>query len=324
LGRRPTTVIALGGGPLTVLPLYYCESLERLIVVSGLHGFVSQMYGLAANALLSDLVPEAKRGAAFAIFRLPLNAGFAAGPAAAGVLYTRAPAFICWGDAMTTIVFAVGAFFLLPQGLRAIEGRVSSPKVVWQSWIEASRDMVANRPFLQLLLAKLFRAVAFARAFNVLAIDTNARGISPFDYGLIMGFDGALIVGIELPLVSWIKQFPARRVLVVGFVLVGLGCASFAFAATLPGFFIAMSIYTLGEMISLPVSAAYSARLAPARFRGRYFGYMSLAWGIAALAGSAGVWAYRVWGTSGWIWSECFGLIAGGMMIPFFLDRRPK
>jgi len=139
-----------------------------------------------------------------------------------------------------------------------------------------------------------------------------------------MGCNGALVVCIELPQVSWIKRFPARPVLVVGFVLVGLGCASFAVAETLPGFFIAMSIYTLGEIISLPVSAAYSARLAPARFRGRYFGYMRLAWGIASLAGSAGVWAFSVWGLSRWIWSGGLRLITGGMMIPVFPDRRPN
>lgn len=322
MGRRHTIVIALIGGALTVLALFYCESLEWLVVVSGLHGFVSQMFGPAANALMSDLVPEEKRVTAFAIFRMALNAGFAAGPAVAGVLYTRAPALIFWGDAITTLVFAGGAFYLLPQGLRTIEGRVSSLKVVWQSWLDASKDMVANRPFLQLLLSKLCMAIAFAQAFNVLAIDATTRGISPFDYGLIMGLNGALIMCIELPLVTWIKRFPARQVLVVGFVMVGAGCASFAFVETLQGFFVAMAIYTLGEMVSLPVSAAYSARLAPVRFRGRYFGYMSLAWGIASLAGSFGVWAYSVLGTNWWIWSGCFGFVAGGLMIPVFVDRR--
>ena len=324
IGRRNTITLSLVGGALTVLSLYYCESLAALVFMSVLHGFFAQMFGPAANALLSDVVPEEKRVTAFAVFRLALNAGYAAGPAVAGFLYTRAPALIFWGDAFTTLVFAVGAYALLPHGLRTIEGRVTSPRVAWQSWVEVSADLFRNRPFLQLLIAKLFMAIAFAQAFNVLAIDTNARGISPVDYGLIMGFNGALIMCVELPLVTWIKRFPARWVLVVGFTIVGIGTASFAWADSLGGLFMAMAIYTLGEMVALPVSAAYSAQLAPAKFRGRYFGYMSLAWGIAALAGSIGVWAFSILGTTWWIWAGGFGLIAGGLMIPKLPDLRMR
>lgn len=322
IGRRNTITLSLVGGALTVLALYYCETLGALLVMSVLHGFFSQMFGPAANALLSDVVPDGKRVTAFALFRLALNAGYAAGPAVAGFLYTRAPALIFWGDALTTLVFAVGAYALLPHGLRTIEGRVTSPRVAWKSWGEASVDLMGNRPFLQLLIAKLFMAIAFVQAFNVLALDTHARGISPVDYGLIMGFNGALIMFVELPLVTWIKRFPARGVLVVGFSLVGIGTASFAGADSLGTMFIAMAIYTLGEMVALPVSAAFSAQLAPAKFRGRYFGYMSLAWGIAALAGSIGVWAFSILGPTWWIWAGGFGLVAGGLMIPGLPDLR--
>lgn len=167
-------------------------------------------------------------------------------------------------------------------------------------------------------------AIAFAQAFSVLAIDTNSRGISPVDYGLVMGFNGALIVCVELPLVTWIKRFPTRQLLAAGFAIVGIGTASFAWAESLVGVFIAMAIYTIGEMIALPVSAAYAAQLAPAQFRGRYFGYMSLAWGIAALAGSVGVWAFSLLGSDWWIWAGSFGLIAGGLMIPKLTDLRSR
>ncbi len=322
IGRRNTITIALTGGALTILSLYYCETLGWLVLMSGLHGFVSQMFSPAANALLSDVVPEEQRVTAYAIFRLALNAGYAAGPAMAGLLYTRAPALIFWGDALTTLIFAAGAFWLLPHGLRTVEGRVSSPAVAWASWREASVDLVQNRPFLQLLIAKLLMAISFAQAFNVLAIDTDSRGIVPFEYGLIMGFNGALIMAVELPLVRWIKRYPARRVLTIGFTMIGLGCASFPWAETLMGFFVAMAIYTLGEMISLPISAAYAAKLAPPQFRGRYFGYLGLAWGAASLAASAGVWAYSLLGASWWIWSGVFGLVAGGLMTMTWSDRR--
>ena len=292
--------------------------------MSAVHGFIAQMFGPAANALLSDVIPEEKRVVAFAIFRLALNAGFAAGPAVAGLLYTRAPALIFWGDALTTLVFAGLALAFLPHGLSTVQGRVTSAKVAWASWGEATRDLRLNGPFLQLLGAKLLMAIAFVQVYNVLAIDASARGIEPYHYGIIMGFNGALIMILELPLVQWIKRYEPKRVLVVGFGTIGLGCAGFAWADSIPDFLGAMAIFTLGEMIALPVSAGYSARLAPVAYRGRYFGYFSFAWGIAGLAGSAGVWGYSRMGENWWILAGGFGLLAGGLMVFTFTDRRPR
>ena len=46
-----------------------------------------------------------------------------------------------------------------------------------------------------------------------------------------------------------------------------------------------MTIFTLGEIISAPVSNAYVARLAPEPLRGRYLGTLALAWNSAAIVG---------------------------------------
>jgi len=86
IGRRNTIVLSLVGSAVSVLALYYCGSFPLLLFVSFVHGFLTYMFGPAANALVSDVVPEEKRVVAFAVFRLALNAGFAAGPAVAGFL----------------------------------------------------------------------------------------------------------------------------------------------------------------------------------------------------------------------------------------------
>lgn len=322
IGRRNTIVLSLVGSAVTILAMYYCGSFWPLVVVSFVHGFLTYMFGPAANALMSDIVPENQRVVAFAIFRLALNAGFAAGPAVAGFLFMRAPSLIFWGDAFTTFIFAGLAWFLLPHGLRTVKGRVSSPRVAWHSWKEAALDGWSNGPFMQLLAAKLLMAVAFVQVFNVLALDAKADGLTAVDYGLVMGFNGFLIMLIELPLVQWIKRFPAKTVTTIGFATIGVGCAVFAFAETLAEFFIAMGLFTVGEMIALPVSAAYGAQLAPEKYRGRYFGFFSLMWGCSALVGSAGVWIYGLMGPTWWLLTGACGVAAGVLMIPDFRDRR--
>lgn len=324
IGRRNTIVISLVGSALTVLAMYYSPGYASLLVVAMLHGVLTYMFGPASNALLTDVVPAEKRVVAFAIFRLALNAGFAAGPAVAGFLFTRSPALIFWGDAVTTLVFAVLAWTLLPHGLRTVKGRVSSPRVVWQSWRDASRDAWTNKPFLQLLAAKLLMAVAFVQVFNVLALDATGRGLSMVDYGIVMGCNGFIIVLVELPLVQWIKRYSPRLISGLGFALIGIGCASFALVESMMGFLMAMALFTLGEMIALPVSAAYGAQLATAEYRGRYFGFFSIMWGLSAMVGSAGVWVYGQVGLHWWWFTGGFGLAAGALMLFQFVDRRPE
>lgn len=235
IGRRNTMMISLVGSAITVLAMYYSSGREVLIALALLHGAVTYMFGPAANALLTDVVPAEKRVVAFAIFRLALNAGFAAGPAVAGFLFTRSPALIFWGDAVTTLVFAFLAWALLPHGLKTVTGRVSSPRVAWESWRNAAGDAWGNKPFLQLMVAKLLMAVAFVQVFNVLALDATGRGLSMVDYGIVMGFNGFIIMLVELPLAQWIKRFPARLISGLGFALIGLGCASFALVETMGG-----------------------------------------------------------------------------------------
>ena len=322
IGRRNTIVISLVGGAITMLGLYFCQNQAQLIVMAVLHGFFANMFGPAANALMSDVVPPEKRVTAYAIFRLALNGGFAAGPAVAGFFYIRSPWLIFVGDALTTLIFAGLAYGLLPHGLRTIKGNLSSAKVAWQSWWAAGADLVRNRPFAQLLLANFLMSIAFAQIFNILSLDATARGLSPVDYGIVMGFNGLIIMLVELPLAQWIKRYPSKRILTWGYGLVGLGCASFFWADSLATFLVAMAIFTLGEMVSLPVSAAYGAELAPEEFRGRYFGFFGLSWGAAALVGSSGVWFYGLMGANWWLWTGIFGGLASVVMVTRVWSRK--
>ncbi|MDA7916721.1 MFS transporter [bacterium] len=324
IGRRNTIVLSLVGSAVTVMGIYFASGFAALVTVSFLHGFSTYMFGPAANALMSDVVPAEKRVLAFAIFRLALNAGFAAGPAVAGFLFTRSPMMIFVGDAVTTLIFAGLALAMLPHGLRTVKGRVSSPRVAWQSWREAGQDGWKNGPFMQLLLAKLLMAVAFVQVFNVLALDTKARGLTTVEYGFVMGLNGLIIMFVELPLAQWIKRFPAKPVTAVGFGVIGLGCASFAFADELGEFFLAMGLFTLGEMIALPVAAAYGAEVATEKYRGRYFGFFSVMWGFSAVIGSAGIRIYDSVGSTWWLMTGACGVVAALILIPNFRDDRPK
>ena len=321
IGRRNTIVVSLVTSASSLLLLYACRTLPQLMVVSAIHGFCAFLYGPAANALLTDLVTKEQRVIAFALMRLAVNAGFSAGPAVAGFLFSRSPLWIFVGDALTTFGFALFAVLWLPHGLRTVEGRAAASRVIWQSWREALADVAANRRFLQYLAGLLFMAAAFVQVFNVLAVNSVDRGLSPAAYGVVMGFNGFLIMIFELPLNQWVRRYSLRHVLVVGYALTGIGCATFGLAETMRGFLGAMALFTLGEMLSLPIGTSYGGELAPEKYRGRYFGLSGTVWSIAGLLGSSGVWIYGRLGPSWWFLAGASGVAGALVMLPRLRGR---
>ncbi len=58
-----------------------------------------------------------------------------------------------------------------------------------------------------------------------------------------------------------------------------------AFASTFTGIAAATAIWTLGEMIMLPASAAYVAEIAPPGRSGQYMGFYQMAFALAFASG---------------------------------------
>jgi MFS family permease len=97
----------------------------------------------------------------------------------------------------------------------------------------------------------------------------------------------------------------------LGYFLLGAGFALNAFATRLPFLFLAMTVFTVGEMISSPVNGAYMARLAPARLRGRYMGVLSLSWCFSSIVGPpVGMRLLAGGHRLGWLLCGVLGLLA--------------
>lgn len=308
IGRRNTIVLSLVCSAASLLSLYYCEHYLLLITMSVIYGFANFIFGPPTSALITDLVPADKRITAFAMLRLAINAGFAAGPMVAGLLFLYSPFLIFAGDAFTTLVFAILAYFSLPHGLRTIQGRVSSPSIIFRSWLDAFLDAIRNKLFAQFLLACLLMGIAFNQVFGLLALTAKRYDISPSVYGVLMGFNGVLIILIEVPLTHWLKKFSNRKILGLGYAMIGLGCVGFGLSTSQVEFFLAMGLFTLGEIIALPIGMAYSSNLAPEAMRGRYFGLRGMTWALAGLIGSIGIWCYGFMGSGWWYLSGAIGV----------------
>jgi MFS family permease len=277
IGRRNTIVLSMFSAAGCMLLLSQVRDYELLLLCTALTGFTAELYRPASSALLADLVPPEQRVTAYSAYRLALNAGWAFGPATAGFLTEHSFLWLFVGDAITSALFGLVALLFLPHGFRAGSNRLG--------WPAALTSIRRNPLFVQALVASLVIAPVMYQMASTFGLHVRDSQLPAWVYGVLISGNGVLVVLFELPLTRVTTRFPPRRILALGYVLVGLGFAMNAFASTVPLLALVVITFTFGEMICMPVSAAYIANLSPSEMRGRYMGVYGFSWAIAIVCG---------------------------------------
>jgi len=211
------------------------------------------------------------------------------------------------GDAATSILFGLVAWFALPRGVRSAEKKIG--------WGEALKTLRHDKLFLQAMLAALTISFVLFQMSSTFGLYVTHLGFSPATYGALISMNGALVVFCELPLTTITRRFPAQRVIALGYLLLGSGFALNLFARTIPALMGCVAVFTLGEMIAMPVAGAYIADLSPPDLRGRYSGAYGLTWASGLVVGPVlglKLFAYNT--LTLWICCGVLGLVAAAII----------
>ena len=299
LGRRGTIALSMFSAAVVAVALSQAEQLVPIILLTALFGMCTELYRPASAALLTDLVPAERRLAAFAGYRLAINAGFAFGPAVAGLLAERSFLWLFIGEAVTSVALGVVALVGLPEGVRSRRSEEHPG--------EAVRAVRGDRRFVLLLVASVLAAFVYFQSTAAFPLHIREAGLSRAVFGALISLNGLLIVLVELPLVGVTRRYPAPGVIAAGVLLTGVGFGLTAVAFSVPALALTVVIWTFGEMIAAPVMNAYVADLAPAHLRGRYQGAYVLTFSVAfVLAPAIGTWLFA-WSPTG-LWLTCAAL----------------
>ena len=308
LGRRKTIVLSMFSVAVAMLCLSQARSLPMIVLFSCIAGLTGELYRPASNALLADLIPAGQRVTAYAAYRMAFNAGWAFGPATAGLLARKSFLWLFVGDAATSVLYGIVAWLALPAGLRGTRAG--------NTVLETLKLLQTDKRFRQVVCAALIVGLIFVQAFSTMSLEITRNGFSPSTYGLVISLNGVLVVLCELPLTTITKRFRARRVMALGFALIGAGFASNLLERTLPLLLFTTTLFTVGEMISMPVCGAYVADLAPADKRGLYMGTYGMVWALAFVCGpSLGMMLFSA--NRLLLWAACgaMGLLAAAIIL---------
>ena len=315
LGRRNTIVISMFGSAAMMVCLSQVEDLFLFQVIALLAALFTEAYRPASHALIADVVDEKDRVMVYALLRWAINAGWAMGPAIAGMLTKISYLWIFLGDASTSILFGILAAVWLPQFGNHEKVPLKHIFDAFGSIKKSIQHTFVDYRFMQVFLSSFPIAFIFNQSLATLSFEVQNRGFDEFHYGLILGFNGAIIILTEIPLSMWVNKQPQRTMIVSGYALIGIGFGLFALAGGLVTLYIGMAIFTLGEMIALPVSLAYMSSLAPADMRGRYMGVWGLAWSVSMMISTTlGIQMHASMGYWFWIFVGALGLLSAWIM----------
>ena len=309
IGRRYTIALSMFLSAAAMVALSQARSFPAIIMLSFATGLCAELYRPAATALLGDLVTsEEQRVAAFGMYRFAINLGFAAGPATAGFLANKSFLYVFFGDAITSLLFGIVAFVLLPHGNR--------PDAHDEQPAEALRHAARDRAFVYFLGATLCLTWVEFQLHSTLPLHISKMGFSPATYGMLISLNGALIVVFELLITAWAQKKRQQPLIAIGYALSCIGFAMTGLANGIPMLAFTVVVWTFAEMIYAPASGAYVVGLAPERYRGRYMGIWHSMWSAGMILGPAmGTWIYQRKPAA--LWWTCFavGLASGALAL---------
>jgi MFS family permease len=302
-GRRATLVLSMFSTAVMMFTLSFARSFELIVILTMLAGLTGELYRPACSALLADLVPQGQRIRAFAAYRIAFNAGWALGPAIAGLILKYSFTWLFIGDAITSIAYGIIALAFLPKGLKSERKEAG--------WGEALAVMKRDRKFQHLVASSLLIGLVFFQMVSTFGLHVTTLGFSASTYGLLLSINGLIVVLFELPLTMVSQRFGFERSMIVGYILTGIGFGGNAFATTIPAIIGCMMIWSLGEMLTMPVAVAQIADLAPAHMRGRYMGAFGFTWATALMIGPVvGTTLFRFNPAVLWIACACAAFLA--------------
>ena len=309
-GRKPTIIVSCAGGAICMMLLTVASIPWMIVAATCAVGMFSSMYFPAASALLADLVPAHLRVRAFGCQRFAVNLGFALGMTVAGMMANHSFFALFVIDAVTTSILGVLILFGVPE--------MRKTKVQNASWGPAIREMRKRPAYLRAVTASFLIAMVFWQLSSTWCLQVTERaGFQVSSYGALMALNGLMVAFLELPLTSWTRRYSPVSVMTVGYGIVGISIGLNLIGFSMILLVIMMVLFTIGEMISLPIAHSYIAELAPEDMRGRFMGVFGVSWSAATMIGpAAGMALFEIWPDGVWLASVICGLGAAWIIRP--------
>ncbi|MEO8277263.1 MAG: MFS transporter [Thermoanaerobaculia bacterium] len=268
---------------------------------------VAESYRPALLAAAGKNVAAEVRGRSMGLLRLAVNAGMSIGPALGGLLATVNYNFLFVVDASTCWAAAAVLFLVRRRSAKRAALRGDAPPEVAPSTSPAPGSPWRDGLFLVfLVLAMLFAIVFFQINGTFPLYLRDVYGLSEAGIGALLGMNALIVVACEMLILHRVERRAPLTVIAPGAFLVCLGFALLPYGRGALYAAGTVAVWTVGEMLALPMTNMFVAARAGAARAGRYLGAYTMAFATAfLLAPAIGLTVYdrfgprALWGGAG-------------------------
>lgn len=304
VGRRGTMIIGLAAAAGIMLLLPEVGPVWLLVVLVTALGLAADLHRPAQGALVADLVPESDRTRAYSLLHWAINLGLSVAMIGGGLIAGISYDWLFRLDAVTTLAFAAIIWRLLPRRPRPDMRAPAAPHREEPATPTGATSPWRDRRLLAFAVITFLVFTIYFQNYVTLPLAVTDIGLSVKDFGLVLAGNGLAVAVLQPLTAGHLGKIPADLALAGAYLLIGVGYGLVAVAKDVPSLAGTVLLWSCGEIVVIAVGAAYVARLAPARARGRYLGMHGAAIAAAAaVAPLAGTIVYRV--NSAALWVGC-------------------
>ncbi|MEW5289780.1 MULTISPECIES: MFS transporter [Erwinia] len=300
LGTRTASMISMGATAVLTAALLYLHNFVAILLVVALASLCAQLFRPASSALLSQQTPAERQTMIFAIYRLGLNLGATGAPLIGYALYHwggESFTWLFWGEAVIAGLYALLAMLTLPGKSRS----QSDDDITATPHAGGYREVLADRRFVLFLLATLCHSAVFVQYITTLPMYVEDQKIGLFWYTLAVSLNGIIVICFELLITKITQNYARRKMLALGFALIGSGVAFYAVPIGPAALIVGTLVWSLGEIISGPAFFAFPANAGPKHLKAHYLGSFHFMFSMGIAVGPVvGGWLYLQLGTGIW------------------------
>jgi len=286
-GRRRLILFGLTSSALSSLSLGLVSNISTLYFLIIVVGLLSRVAVPAYDAVLADILPEAKRQEGFGIMRVAFNYAWIFGTALGGLIAARSFLALFIMDAVLSMIAAIILYRFL------VETKPVSPAEVKtnESFLDTMagyRVTLRDLAFMSFLVTGMIVLIVYQQEYTSLPVYLrDVHHIDTKSYGVMLSLSGLQVVLFQFWISRTIRIYSPFLMMTLGalFLMIGFGIIGFVSGIAL--FMLSILIITFGEMIFYPTGQVLAVSFAPVNMRGRYMAIYSLAWAIPATIGPA-------------------------------------
>lgn len=273
IGANSVIMISLIIGGLMFILLQFAMTFYELFTMIFLTALFGEAYRPAMTTAIGDYVPKTETGRSMSLIRLAINLGMAGGPTIGGIVaISLGYHWLFWMDGLTCISAGILFFLITRHWKKRDIKNETTPTIIQENADDIAIPPLKNKDYLLFLAGTFLIGFVFMQWFHSVPVFfKDSWSFQEDAIGILIGLSCIFIVIVEMPLIHSVeKSGNVHKYILIGIFLIGVSYLVFLFDGSFTIAMIAILIWTIGEMIFLPLNNSTPINVSTKANQGEY------------------------------------------------------